>query len=158
MSGQVLLPAEWKKKDKRKRTNADHNPTHKRSKATANRIAEAGALTPLDVMLDNMAFFHGAALKLTEHLVNKLNDEGEMTDQVKDVLEELHISDDPANLFVAAMRFRKSAQACAVDAAPYLHPKLASVTHTGDREKPIVVQVRRVIVDPKNKMIEGKGK
>lgn len=152
----VLLPE--RRKDQRKRTNADYNHTHKRSKATANRIAQTATLTPLDVMMDNMKFFHTTAMKLTEHLVNKLNDEEGLTEDVRELLDELHISDDPANLFVASMRFRKSAQACAVDAAPYLHPKLASVTHVGERERPVVVNVRRILVDPKKpKKLEEKG-
>lgn len=40
-------------------------------------------------------------------------------------------------------------------AAPYVHPKLASVEHKGNAEKPIVHELRRTIVDPRHSDRKG---
>ena len=46
--------------------------------------------------------------------------------------------------------FRERAEECAKDAAPFCHPKLATVTHQGDQDNPLKVihGIDRVILDP----------
>ena len=46
--------------------------------------------------------------------------------------------------------FRERAEECAKDAAPFCHPKLATVTHQGDQDNPLKVihGIDRVIPDP----------
>lgn len=83
---------------------------------------------PLDVMIDNMLFWRGRAAELTNTMKAKLDD-----------LSKFDISDpEQRGPFIEAMRqfnktaaymiaAREKAQSCAVDAAPYVHPKLTSI-------------------------------
>jgi hypothetical protein len=78
--------------------------------------ASENGLTPLAVMQDNMTFWHEQALHLGEKLQSLVVN-----------------VDDPSQLDAAMkllrqfLEARKNSEACAVDAAPYFHPKLASV-------------------------------
>lgn len=79
--------------------------------------AKAKGVLPLDVMLDNMNFYHSSAeqmmLDLKQRAFN-VEDEDERHELIKAI----------NNLLV----FRDKAEGCAVDAAPYLHSKLAQIT------------------------------
>lgn len=125
-----------------------------RSKAIAQKISRDGTgVFPLDVMLDNMQFYHGTAKMLAERINALLNNDPDLGEEIPLLSEYKMEADNPLSLFHLMMRFRKAAQDSAVDAAPYMHPKLAQVSHVGDNTKPIVVEVRRRIVDPKERTV-----
>lgn len=95
---------------------------NKKSAALQAKVAETG-MTPLDVMLDNMRFAYGEAGELLNNLLKVRVATGEDIDEFKSMV-----------------RFRQIAQECAKDAAPYLHPRLAAVEHTGKDGGAIVVK------------------
>lgn len=84
-----------------------------KTREIADRAAAAG-ITPLEVMLENMDFAHSKASVLLQTIVDSGADVPDGFDQFKELL-----------------RFRSIAQECAKDAAPYIHPKLAAIEHTG---------------------------
>jgi hypothetical protein len=101
------------------------------------RLMRDGEATPAEVMITNMRYYWLRAEKLTDKL-------GELADlltaeKIKskdpEVLEMLKLMDKISTL-------RDQAQACAVDAAPYCHPKLAALQikteDSGDSSKPMV--------------------
>ena len=71
-------------------------------------------------MLENMDFAHSQASTLLQGLLEGGAEVPEGFDQFKELL-----------------RFRSIAQECAKDAAPYIHPKLAAIEHTGEGGGPI---------------------
>lgn len=75
--------------------------------------AEAGGVTPLEVMLTNMRFFHAEAETM---LVKAAG---------------LKPGDEAVAAVKAIFSTRHAAQECAKDAAPYLHPRLTAVEHSG---------------------------
>src|SRR3990167_2971523 len=81
------------------------------NKATQERQAEVAAsgVTPLEVMLENMRFAHERGEEVIAKII-----EGESANV--DALKEL-------------LGFRRMAQDCAKEAAPYVHPRLAAVEH-----------------------------
>lgn len=100
----------------------------KRTRETAERALATGK-SPLDVMLDNMRHFQQVALDaeatlegLTlEEFTGKHGPDLKPADQFKALLAEVK----------KTAGLRQAAQECARDAAGYIHPKLAAVTHTG---------------------------
>jgi hypothetical protein len=64
-------------------------------------------------MLQNLSYWHDQALTLGS-------------------------SDDPADRALARIA-RSQAQRCAVDAAPFVHPRLSNTTLSGDQDNPIRV-------------------
>jgi hypothetical protein len=86
----------------------------KKTREIADR-ASAEGITPLEVMLDNMRFAH---LEAHNVLGKLLEDCGDSLPDAFDSYKEL-------------LRFRGMAQEAAKDAAPYLHPRLASIEHSG---------------------------
>lgn len=86
-------------------------------RAIADEAISAG-VTPIEVMLENMRFFHEKADVLQTAVVQKLSAK-KITD--KDAMELLRE-------FQELGASRLKAQSCAVDAAPYVHPRL-SATH-----------------------------
>jgi hypothetical protein len=91
-----------------------------KNRAIAER-ALADGQTPLEVMLDNMRFYHQASLKLIEQLLEH---------GAPPVEGEPQPDAPPNNDVIEALRqllgFRKLAGEAARDAAPYLHPRLSS--------------------------------
>lgn len=93
------------------------------------RVAEqamAEGKTPLEVMLDNMRHFQLVATS-AEAVIEQLTadqfggDDAKPEDQFKKLLAEVK----------KAAGFRQMAHECARDAAPYIHPRLQSIAHTG---------------------------
>ena len=83
--------------------------------------AAATGVMPCDVMLDNMRFAYSRAVEMLAKIVEG----GPEAAGNIELLGEL-------------IRLRQIAQQCAKDAAPYYHPKLASVSHKGDAENPLL--------------------
>ncbi len=105
-----------------------------RNREVAER-ALADGITPLEVMLDNMRFYHEASLRL----VAKLLDQG-----VPPVEGEPDPNAHPQQSIIDQLRevlgFRKMAGEAAKDAAPYVHPRLSSVLDEdggGEEEVPL---------------------
>jgi hypothetical protein len=92
------------------------------NKASAARQAEVAAtgVTPLDVMLKNMR----TAIAMAEALEKMLEEPGLASESRIAILGEV-------------ARHRAIAQKCAADAAPYVHPKLASIQHGEDPDHPL---------------------
>ena len=109
-----------------------------RTRAIADKAAETGIL-PLDVMLDNMRHFHKVALE-AEAVLERLTAEDftgvklEPADQFKVLLAEVK----------KAAGLRQMAQACARDAAAYMHPRLTAVApqRTDDDFVPLVERLK----------------
>jgi len=84
------------------------------------RAVAEGALkpgkTPLDVMLKNMRYYDDKAEAAMKWVETKLTNP---KSQPKEVLALLH----------ELSEYRMQAQKCACEAAPYVHPKLASIEH-----------------------------
>ena len=87
----------------------------------ASNKALALGYSPLDIMMDNLIFWHGTAKKFGEQLERMVLD-GIDEEERENALKLLR-------QFLAA---RENSQRCAVDAAPYVHPKLASIAFKGE--------------------------
>lgn len=105
------------------------------NKKTAERLAlaeraAAEGKTPLDVMLANMRHFDRLA-ETAEDALSKLTAEAiaDMSpdEQFKHLLAEVK----------KTVGFRELAQTCARDSAPFVHPKLAAIQHSGANNGPI---------------------
>lgn len=114
-----------------------------RTQETAARALAEGK-SPLDIMLDNMRHFQKVAMdaetvieSLTAEEIASLGQTHE--DQFRALLAKVK----------QAAGLRQMAHECARDAAPYIHPKLSAVSHTGPDGGPIKHQiVERIVVDP----------
>lgn len=81
--------------------------------------ALAAGITPAEVMLDNMRFFHQKADVLQVAILDKVTRKGVLKgDEAMELLAE----------FKELGEFKMKAQSCAVDAAPYFHARLSAVT------------------------------
>lgn len=95
---------------------------NKKSQELIAMAAEAGA-TPIEVMLDNMRVAYESA-KVAEGEIPVLTPEllsADASASFKIILQAVQ----------RVVGFRKIAQECARDAAPFLHPKLSAVEHSG---------------------------
>lgn len=97
----------------------------KRTREIAERALAEG-ITPLEVMLENMNFARTEAKRVLGMLI----DSGTPLPEKFNELGEL-------------LKFRAMAQEAAKDAAPYMHPRLAAVEHTGKDGNALVVKVMR---------------
>lgn len=92
------------------------------------RELSAKGETPLDVMIDNMNFWRGRANDLTETMKTRLEDLSKFDisnpKQRAAFIEAIREFNKAATYMIAA---REKAQSCAVDAAPYVHPRLTAV-------------------------------
>lgn len=84
--------------------------------------ALAAGITPAEVMLENMRFFHEKADVLQTAVVTKLGKKKLDSEEAMALL--LEFQELGAN--------RMKAQSCAVDAAPYFHPRLSATQVTGE--------------------------
>jgi hypothetical protein len=109
---------------------------NKANQARQAKIAAEG-VTPLDVMIDNMRHSHMAA-EDAERVLAKATEAEFAGDGGFDLLKARVIQ---------AVNLRKTAQEAARDAAPYVHPRLASVEHAGKDGGPIVVELVRFSPD-----------
>ncbi|MDW9960924.1 hypothetical protein GOB20_24585 [Sinorhizobium meliloti] len=109
----------------------------KRTREVAERALATG-MSPLDVMLDNMRHFQQVALDaeatlegLTAEEFSQVSPSASPEDQFKFLLAQVK----------KTAGFRQMAQDAARDAAPYVHPKLASVEHSGPNGGPIKLNI-----------------
>lgn len=86
-------------------------------KATTDEVIRKGVL-PLEVMLRNMRWFHEKA----EDLLLK----------ILEAQKEKQLGKDHIIALAKVYGYREQAQKCAVDAAPFIHSRLSSVTVTGE--------------------------
>ena len=113
----------------------------KRSLATAHDYICDGRPTPLNVMVENMRFAYEEACKATDQY-RQLMLSGADMESVMSAMRD-------------ALNWRKCSQDWAVDAAPYMHPKLAVVEVGAGETLPFKLsEVRRIIVDPKKEDAE----
>lgn len=94
------------------------NQRTKALRAVAEKAIAEG-VHPLEVMLDNMRFYHEKADVLQVAILDKVTAKGVLKGE--DAMKML-------NEFKELGEFRMKAQSCAVDAAPYVHPKLSATT------------------------------
>jgi hypothetical protein len=106
-------------------------PKGARNKRTIAReaLVKAG-IEPIEVMLANMRHAYDGALA-AERELNALS--AGKRPRARQTATKKKI----AELHRRAGFGRATAQACATDAAPYCHPRLAAVTHGGDPDNPI---------------------
>ena len=102
-----------------------------RTRKIAERAAAQGKM-PLEVMLETMRHFQAVAADAEAEIADltaRELDGGALTQdqQFKKLLAQVK----------GAVRLRQLAHECARDAAAYMHPKLASVAHTGPDGGPI---------------------
>lgn len=84
--------------------------------------AIAEGVHPLEVMLDNMRFYHQRADVLQTAVLAKVAKVSLKSKEALELLEE----------FKELGENRMKAQSCAVDAAPYVHPRLSATQVTGE--------------------------
>lgn len=84
--------------------------------------ALASGVTPIEVMLENMRFFHQKADVLQTAVVAKLGKKSLKSDEAMELLEE----------FKELGANRMKAQSCAVDAAPFVHARLSATQISGE--------------------------
>lgn len=92
-------------------------------RAIADEALKAGE-TPLDVMLENMRFYHKQAEVIhneVDALLAKANTDNVDFELVQELTERVE----------KMGRYRDKAQGCAADAAPFMHPKLAAIQVSG---------------------------
>lgn len=99
----------------------------KTAKDTAVRATDEAGITPFEVMINNMAFWFGQAEKLSKKIETQI-ETADLTDpkQIEDL----------TNAVKRLVSYREFAQKCAVDAAPYRHPRLAAIEFSGFPEGP----------------------
>lgn len=86
-----------------------------RTREVADKAMSQG-VTPLEVMMDNMRFAHERGTEVLAKIMDLPADAPQSA--AMDAFKEL-------------LRFRAMAQDAAKDAAPYVHPRLANVEHSG---------------------------
>lgn len=110
----------------------------KRTREVAERALATG-MSPLDVMLDNMRHFQQVALDAEATL------EGLTAEEFSAQVAPNTSPEDQFKFLLAQVKktagFRQMAQDAARDAAPYVHPKLASVEHSGPNGGPIKLNI-----------------
>jgi hypothetical protein len=109
----------------------------KRTREVAERALTEGK-APLEVMLDNMRHFQQVALD-AEAVIEGMNE-----DQVN-TLGQTHEEQFKALLAKVkqAAGLRQMAHECARDAAPFMHARLSSVSHSGADGGPLQVVVQK---------------
>lgn len=121
-------------------------PADFRNGMAARSYNSDGGVVPLQVMIENMRFAHSAATDLLVTIKAMMADG--VTSTVRIGADGVEIVDSILDVYKAMMRMRNVAQGYAVEAAPYMHPKLAQVEIRGDESSPIyVTEVRRVVID-----------
>lgn len=101
----------------------------------ANKILASGGTLPLDVMYENMLFWHQQSLGIGETIKQLLA--GADSDEQRA---------EAIKLLKLFLNSREQAQSCAVDIAPFLHPKLSSISITGKNDGPVELITRAMSV------------
>lgn len=109
-----------------------HNRTTLATRHIAEKWIAAGKPLPLDVMLENMFFYHEEVDRLMEQV-------GLWKKPPKNDVERK----DRMHLIKAIMGARSNAEACACDAAPYMHPQLKSVDMKANDGRPFIIRFER---------------
>lgn len=108
----------------------------KRTRAIAEQALESGK-TPLEVMLENMRHFQRVAIDAEATL------EGLTASEFSEQFPANAPPEEQFKFLLAQVKktagFRQAAQDAARDAAPYIHPKLTAVEHTGKDGGPIEI-------------------
>lgn len=96
------------------RSNAGRKPgaATKRTRKIADKAAKDGGVLPLEVMLDNMRFYHSEAAKKLADLLLKVDQDN---------------ADAKIEGIKALFSLREKAGDAAKEAAPYLHPRMSPV-------------------------------
>lgn len=106
----------------------------KRTREVAERALATG-MTPLDVMLDNMRHFQQVALDAEATL------DGLTATEFSEQVDPDATPEEQFKFLLAQVKktvgLRQCAQDAARDAAPYIHPKLSAVAHSGPNGGPI---------------------
>lgn len=107
-----------------------------RTREVAERALATG-MTPLDVMLDNMRHFQQVALDAEAVL------EGLTAEEFSEQVPADASPEDQFKFLLAQVKktvgLRQAAQDAARDAAPYIHPKLSAIAHSGPNGGPIEI-------------------
>ena len=90
-------------------------------RAIADKAVRTGK-TPLDIMLRNMRFYDEKAEAMLGVIESKLGDQKSVPAELLELLREMST-------------YRMSAQKCAVDAAPFVHPKLSAIEYKNTTDK-----------------------
>lgn len=111
-----------------------------RDSSYADMYNKDGGMVPLSVMVLNMRFAYQDAIEMMQKIAEMMPKvlKNQNPEQWQELLD----------LFKNMMRMRDVAQRYAVDAAPYMHPKLASVEWKSSED--ILTQIRsikRVVID-----------
>lgn len=107
------------------------------ARVRAHEIAKSGK-APLDIMLDNMMFWHNQSQNIAEQIqsgIQSMKDGNASPELIKE-------TEGLLKTFIAA---RENAQKCAVDAAPYVHPKLQSVAIKANNSGEKVIEVETLV-------------
>lgn len=115
-----------------------------RTRAIAEQCAEDG-VTPLEVMLMNMRWAHDESVEV----LSRFFDFMEFTKDTIDLSDKEKVKEARAEaemLKRTFLRFRELSQKFAVDAAPYVHPRLAAIEFK-PKDKESIREIRRTIVD-----------
>ena len=101
-----------------------------RRRALSAKIAAERNIPPLDVMLQNMTYFHAQATVLTDELEKLLaSGRTDLKTVTRIAKLEAQISD-----------ARMKSQQCAVDAAPYVHRRMAPIKVGAEHHRPYVIE------------------
>lgn len=108
-----------------------------------NLMLKSGKVSPLEVMFENMWWAHEEAESLADRLHEQMLIAGASGSQ-----EDAEAAFD---LYRELFRIKGVSQACARDAAPYVHAKLNGLDiETLSRNDRQITHIRRTIVDPKD--------
>lgn len=134
---------------------------NKRTREIADKAAAEG-LTPLEVMLDNMAFYHREADELLERLVVELAAAGEaVATSGEDAEVKAAGADTARTAAIEVLRnilgLRKMAGEEAARAAPYMHSRLNAIDDKGDTANDVVPLAERLKAYAKAEAIEASG-
>jgi hypothetical protein len=111
-----------------------------RNKATQEMLAKVAAtgMTPHEIMIDNMRHAYAKALEVEASITSKLVEGVDPADAFEVVFTEVN----------KAVGYRQIAQECAKDAAPYSHPRLAAIAHSGEvKREPVTIDELRAEIE-----------
>jgi hypothetical protein len=102
-------------------------PLAKLSRRKADELSHKNE-TPLDVMIDNMNFWRGKATELSDEMQRRMDEiskldisDAAQRDKFVELMKEFN------KIATAMLAARAESQKCAVDAAPYVHPRFQSI-------------------------------